>query len=132
MNIALETLLAKLPIEQINETVHQHIEPLLCLMPEKRMGRVAELIILGILGGQTPVITGMARQSAKDEGETWAVAKRMYRWFDNERIGSQDVFAGLYQIGQQVVAQLRKGCRLFCGNLSRPRPSVNRVMGDIG
>ena len=105
MNIALETLLAKLPIEQINETVHQHIEPLLCLMPEKRMGRVAELIILGILGGQTPVITGMARQSAKDEGETWAVAKRIYRWFDNERIGSQDVFAGLYQIGQQVVTR---------------------------
>jgi hypothetical protein len=57
MNIALETLLAKLPIEQINETVHKHIEPLLRLMPEKRMGRVAELIILGILGGQTPVIT---------------------------------------------------------------------------
>src|SRR3972149_3854184 len=105
MTIALESLFTKLPMEQINRTIHEHIEPLLRLMPDKRMGRVAEQIILGILGGQTPVITGMARQSSKDEGETWAVAKRIYRWFDNKRIGSQDVFAGLYPIGQQVVTR---------------------------
>ena len=31
-----------------------------------------------------------------------------------------------------IDAQLRKGCRPFCGSLSRPRPGVNRVSGDIG
>ena len=104
MNIALSAMFAKFPIEQISTTVRAHIEPLLIRMPDKRMGRVAEQIIMGILGGQTAVITCMARQSSKDEGGTWAVAKRIYRWIDNERIKSEELFASLYQIGQRVVA----------------------------
>ena len=104
MNIAFQAILAKLPIEQIENTVRQHISPLISHLPDKRLGRVAELMILGILGGQTPVITEIARHSSKDEGETWAVAKSMYRWLDNERFDSRDVLAGLYQIGQQPIA----------------------------
>lgn len=104
MNITLAGMFAKLPIEQITTTIRTHIGPLLGLMPDKRMGRVAEQIILGILGGQTPVITEMARQSSKDEVETWASAKRIYRWMDNKRIKSEQLFASLYLIGQEVVA----------------------------
>ena len=104
MNITLGSIFAKLPIEQIRTTIRSHIGPLLRLMPDKRMRRVAEEIIMGILGGQTPVITEMARQSSKDEGETWAAAKRIYRWLENKRIKSQQLFASLYLIGQQVVA----------------------------
>ena len=104
MNITLAAMFAKLPIEQIRTTVRTHIGPLLGLMPDKRMRRVAEQIIMGILGGQTPVITEMARQSSKDEGETWAAAKRIYRWMENKRIKSQQLFTSLYLIGQQVVA----------------------------
>lgn len=72
MNITSGNIFAKLPIEQIKKTIYQHLEPLVPLMPDKRMERVAEQIILGILGGQTPVITEMERQSSKDKGETWA------------------------------------------------------------
>jgi hypothetical protein len=104
MNITLGSMFAKLPIEQIRTTVRIHIGPLLRLMPDKRMRCVAEEIIMGILGGQTPVITEMARQSSKDEGETWAAAKRIYRWMENKRIKSLQLFASLYLIGQQVVA----------------------------
>ena len=104
MNIALQAILAKFPIAQIQTTVREHILPLICLLPDKRLGRIAELIILGILGGQTPVITEIARQSSKDEGETWAVAKSIYRWLENKRFHSSDLFASLYSIGQQVVA----------------------------
>jgi hypothetical protein len=104
MNIAFQAILAKLPIEQIENTVRQHISPLVSHLPDKRLGRVAELIILGILGGQTPVMTEIARHSSKDEGETWAVAKSIYRWVDNERFDSRDLFASLYQIGQQPIA----------------------------
>jgi hypothetical protein len=104
MNIALEAIFAKLPIEQIQTTICEHILPLISFMPDKRLGRVVELIILGILGGQTPVITEIARQSSKDEGETWAVAKSIYRWLENKRFHSSDLFASLYGIGQQVVA----------------------------
>jgi hypothetical protein len=31
-----------------------------------------------------PVITEIARQSTKDEGETWTVAKSIYRWLESE------------------------------------------------
>jgi hypothetical protein len=104
MNIALQAILAKFPLEHIQTTVHQHILPLTGLLPDKRLKEVAERIILGILGGQTPVITEMARQISKDEGATWAVAKSMYRWLENERFDSSALLAGLYSIGQQVVA----------------------------
>ena len=104
MNIALQAILAKFPIGQIQKTVQEHLLPLISFLPDKRLGRIAELIILGILGSQTPIITCMARSNSKDEGDTWAVAKRIYRWFDNERFDSGDLFAKLYEIGQDVVA----------------------------
>ena len=35
-------------------------------LPDKRLKRVIEDMVLGILGGETPVITEMARQNSKD------------------------------------------------------------------
>jgi hypothetical protein len=108
MNITFETLFAKLPIEQIKTTIHEHLLPLTSLLPDTRLRRVAETLILGILGGQTPVITAIARQNSKEAGETWAVAKSIYRWLSNPRFTSQELFAGLYAIGQQVVETEQK------------------------
>lgn len=71
-DIALRAILAKFPIEQIQSTVYEHVLPLICLLPDKRLKEIAVRIILGILGGQTPVITEIARQISKDEGETWS------------------------------------------------------------
>jgi hypothetical protein len=67
------------------------------------MKKVVEKMVLGILGGQTPVITGMARQSGKAEGETWAVAKSIYRLLGNQHLGTKVIYQGLYQVGQKVV-----------------------------
>jgi len=78
MTLTLETILAKLPIGELCETIEAHIRPLTRLLPDKRLGAVAQCIILGILGGQTPVTTGMARTNSKAEGETWLIAKRIY------------------------------------------------------
>lgn len=105
MNITHPSLFAKLPIEQIKTSLRQHIAPLLKRMPDVRLRRIAERIVLGILGGQAPIVTCMARQRSKDEGETWAVAKQIYRWLENERFDSRDLFDGLYEIGQRVVAE---------------------------
>lgn len=109
MTIALSTIFAKFPIELIQTTIREHIGFLRCSLPDKRLGQVAERLILGILGGQTPVITEIARQSTKDEGETWAVAKSIYRWLENERFQSSALFSSLYQIGQQVVTVEQPG-----------------------
>ena len=103
MNIALESILAKLPIMEIEATIRSHTEPLLEMLPDKRMKKVLKNMLLGILGGQTPVITGMARQNGKAEGETWAVAKSMYRLLGNKRLETKVIYQGLYEAGQQVV-----------------------------
>lgn len=103
MTIAPESHLAKLPITEIQETIRSHSRPLFEMLPDVRMKRVLENMLLGILGGQTPVITGMARQSGKAEGETWPVAKSIYRLLGNGRLKTQVVYQGLYQVGQKVV-----------------------------
>ena len=103
MNIALERILAKLPILEIQTTIRSHTESLMEILPDQRMKKVLESMLLGILGGQTPVITGMARQNGKTAGETWAVAKSMYRLLGNKRLGTRMMYQGLYAIGQQVV-----------------------------
>jgi hypothetical protein len=50
MNITLENALARLPIAPMEGTIHKHIQPLTKMLPDKRMGRVIEVIILGIPG----------------------------------------------------------------------------------
>jgi hypothetical protein len=92
-----------LPIEKLNETIAAHVRPLTRLLPDKRLGGVVECILLGILGGQTPVITEMARTNSKAEGETWPIAKRIYRFLSNECVNTKNLYEGLYQIGQEMV-----------------------------
>jgi hypothetical protein len=60
-------------------------------------------MILGILGSQTPLVTGMARTNSKAEGESWPLAKRIYRFLYNRRLQTEHLYQGLYEIGQQVV-----------------------------
>ena len=103
MNIALGSILAKLPIMEIQITIQSHTQSLMGMLPDKRMKKVLENMLLGILGGQTPVITGIARQNGKAEGETWAVAKSMYRLLGNKRLETKVIYQGLYEAGQQVV-----------------------------
>ncbi len=104
MTIALESIFAKLPIMEIKGTIRNHSEPLMRLLPDQRMRKVIENMLLGILGGQTAVITGMARQNGKEDGETWAVAKSMYRLLNNQRLGTDVIYQGLYETGQKIVA----------------------------
>lgn len=103
MNIALEGILAKLPVMKIQETIQSYSQPLMDRLPDIRMKKVLENMVLGILGGQTPLITGMARQNGKAKGETWAVAKSMYRLLGNKRLKTKVIYEGLYQVGQKVV-----------------------------
>src|SRR3989304_8877024 len=102
MTLTLEAILAKLPIGKLSETIEAHVLPLICLLPDKRLGAVVQTMILGILGGQTPVITGMARTNSKTEGESWPVAKRIYRFLCNRRGKTESLYQGLYQIGEAV------------------------------
>lgn len=103
MTLTLESIFAKLPIRKLNDTVAAHIDPLIQRLPDKRLGAVVECILLGILGHQTPVITEMAGANSKEQGETWPIAKRIYRFLHNPRVKTESLYQGLYAIGQQVV-----------------------------
>lgn len=106
MNIALEMAIAKIiPIGEIKETIQKHIGPMAEQLPDKRLKRVMEDMVLGILGGGTPVITEIARQNSKDDGESWAVAKRMYRLLENKQVQTSKLYEGLYQVGCEAVAR---------------------------
>ena len=51
MNIALETTLAKIiPINEIKATIQKHIGPMAEQLPDKRLKRGLEDMVLGILG----------------------------------------------------------------------------------
>ena len=105
MTLTLETIFAKMPIAELKGTIAAHIQPLVQMLPDKRLGAVVECIILGILGKQTPVITEMAGANSKEKGETWPIAKRIYRFLHNPHVETESLYQGLYTIGQQVVEQ---------------------------
>jgi hypothetical protein len=106
MNITLETLLAKtLPIGELKAAIQKHIQPMVERLPDKRLKRVVEDMVLGILGGETPVITEIARQNSKEDGESWAVAKRIYRLLENKHVQTSQLYEGLYQVGCEAVAR---------------------------
>jgi hypothetical protein len=107
MTIPLENLLDKLPIQQIQDTIHQHLQPLEERFPDRRLRKVVEEMALGILGSETPVITAMARQNDKSDAESWATAKRIYRWLDNAHLATDEIYEGLYQVGCRTVERER-------------------------
>jgi hypothetical protein len=105
MTIALDNLLDKMPIGQIQQTIHEHLRPLTERFPDLRLKKVAEEMVLGILGSESPLITQMARQNQKSAGEIWPTARRGYRFLENARLTTAELYEGLYQVGRQTVAR---------------------------
>jgi hypothetical protein len=103
MTITLATTLAKLPIAKLSETIEAHVRPLIGQLPDQRLGAVVVRIILSILGSQTPLVTGMAPTNSKADGESWSIAKRIYRFLYNRRLKTASLYQGLYAIRQSVV-----------------------------
>jgi len=81
------------------------LQPVTARLPEKRLRRTVELAVRGILGGQSPVITHIARGVARDEQSVWPIAKRLYGLIWNDRISHRDLLKGLYDIARRTVAQ---------------------------
>lgn len=64
---------------------------------------VAKINGARILGNEIPLITQMARQHDRRDGEAWATAKRGYRCLENVHLTTEQIYEGLYQVGYQVV-----------------------------
>jgi hypothetical protein len=95
----------KLPAMELITTLETFVEPVLMHLPEKRLREVAKLVVQGIVGGQSPVVTQIARGVAREDETIWPMAKRMYRFIWNERFTHRELLKGLYGIAQRTVAE---------------------------
>jgi hypothetical protein len=94
----------KLPVAELSATLDLFLEPVLMHFPEKRLQVVGKLAVQGVLGGQSPLVTQMARGVAREDETVWPTAKRLYRFVWNPRFSHRDLLKGLYGIAQRTVA----------------------------
>lgn len=94
----------KLPVAELTATLDLFLEPVLVHLPEKRLREVGKLAVQGVLGGQSPLVTQMARGVAREDETVWPTAKRLYRFIWNPRFSHRDLLKGLYGLAQRAVA----------------------------
>ena len=103
LRIPQENEASRLPVAELFKAARVFVGPLLRLLPDKRLREVGVLMVLGILGGQSPVITQIARGVREGERYVMDMARRLYRFVWNKRLSSETLQAGLYAIGQATV-----------------------------
>ena len=94
-----------LPAGELDETLTAFLEPVSLQLPEKRLRKVGKLAVQGVIGGQSPLVTQMARGVAREDATIWPMSKRLYRFIWNERFSHRDLLKGLYGIAQRTVAE---------------------------
>ena len=104
-NIPLTDIFAKMPIEELDQSLNEFISPMTELLPEERLRRVVPLAVRGILAQETPVIAAMAQSVSRQKMDCWAAAKRIYRFVENKRIHHHQLLKGMYKIARRTVAQ---------------------------
>lgn len=104
LNIPLKELFDKMPVGELEQSMNDFYAPLMAVLPEKRLRRVALEAIRGILAQETPVIAAMAQSTPRQESSCWAGAKRIYRFIWNNRFNHRHLFKALYHITRRIVA----------------------------
>lgn len=101
--IPIEEVMKQLPLAEIEASMTDFLQPIMARLPDKRLGRVVPLSVQGILGSESPVVLQMAQAVSHSEGETWAVAKRLYGLLWNERFSHKEMSEGLSAISKSNV-----------------------------
>jgi hypothetical protein len=57
----------KLPVSELIATLDTFRAPVLSHIPEKRLREAAELAVQGVIGGQSPLVTEMARGVVRED-----------------------------------------------------------------
>jgi len=95
----------KLPVAELSATLDLFLEPVLKHLSEKRLREVGKLAVQGVLSGQSPLVTQIARGVAREDETVWPTAKRLYRFIWNPRFTHRVLLKGLYGIAQRSVAE---------------------------
>jgi hypothetical protein len=98
-------MIDKLPVAELSESLDRFLAPVLKQLPEKRLQVVGKLAVQGVLAGQSPLVTQMARGVVREDETIWPMAKRMYRFVWNQRFSHRDLLKGLYGIAQRTVVE---------------------------
>ncbi len=104
-SVAIETVLDKLPVAELDKTLTDFVEPLTAMLSDERLRRVVPLAVRGIVAGESPVLTAMAQTVERTESSTWAAAKRLYRFLDNPRLSAGVLRKGLYRCARATVEE---------------------------
>src|SRR4051795_3380974 len=110
-SLAIEAVLDKLPVAQLDETLSDFIAPFAAVLPDARLRQVVPLAVRGIVAGESPIVTAMAQSVArgsmeeekkkkkkkKKKNAVWAAAKRIYRFLGNPRLSVDLLQEGLYE-----------------------------------
>lgn len=94
-----------LPVQELTSTLRTFLAPVSMHLPEKRLRDVSNLAVQGVISGQSPLVTQMARGVERKEETIWPMAKRVYRFIWNKRFSHRDLLKGLYGIAQCTVAR---------------------------
>jgi hypothetical protein len=104
-SVAVKTVMDKLPNSELDQSLSEFVSPLTEVMPDTRLGKVIPLAVRGIVAGETPVVTQVARNVERTESTTWAAAKRIYRFLENSRISARLLGEGLHRCAQAIVEE---------------------------
>ncbi len=103
--VAQTQALANLPISELNQSMHEFLQPLVELLPDVRLGAVAELIVRGLVTSQSPLVTQIARGASHTDETIWPTCQRAYRFLSNPRFSSRTLNKGLYRVAQRAEAE---------------------------
>jgi hypothetical protein len=104
LTIAQANPIAKLPVAELDESVQAFLEPVTSLLPDVRLGAVAELLLRGIVTSQSPIVTQIARGAGHLDESIWPTCQRAYRFLGNQRFSYRTLRKGMYRLGQAAVA----------------------------
>ncbi len=102
--IAQANPIAKLPVTELNDSLQAFLEPVTGLLPDARLGAVAELITRGMVTSQSPIVTQIARGAGYLDKTIWPTCQRAYRFLGNPRFSYRTLRKGMYRLGQAAVA----------------------------
>lgn len=103
LDITAKAILDKLPVSELEQSLMTFLAPVMATLPDRRLQAVVPLSVRGIIGSESPVVSQMAQQVARDASGVWAAAKRVYRFLGNPRFSTAQLTQGLYARSVQTI-----------------------------
>jgi len=75
--ITAQAILDQLPVTKLEQSLTTFLAPLMAVLPDRRLQAIVPLCVRGIIGSDSPVVTQIAQQVAREESGVWASRARV-------------------------------------------------------